>query len=350
MTFSAPALSTRKIIIVCIAWMIAIVLVEAYAMVSTFNFSWVMSLADAVNMNLLIALAGYITFTSLRYYQPSYKNAFYLLAWSITLAILSTIAHRYMMRWNIFPQEEEYQQFLNASRIIRGILMWFMISLIGVISWVWFFFQEQRAGEKRDQDTMKLAREAELASLRQQLQPHFLFNSLNSISALAGSRPDEARKMIQQLSDFLRGTIKKDDQQLVTLQDELKHLQLYLDIEKVRFGHRLRTEIDKQEDALYLMLPSLLLQPLVENAIKFGLYDTIGDITIRIIAEKQDNQLVIRVENPFDPQTAQPKAGTGFGLNSVQRRLYLLYARNDLMTTEQAETTFITKVKIPQPV
>ena len=350
MIFNASALSTKKIIIICVAWMIAIVLVEAYALVSTFNFSWLMSLADALNMNLLIAMAGYITFTSLRYYQPSYKNALYLLAWSVTLAILSTIAHRFMMRWNIFPHEAEYEQFLYASRMIRGILMWFMISLIGVISWVWFFLQEQRAGEKREQDTMKLAREAELASLRQQLQPHFLFNSLNSISALAGSRPDEARKMIQQLSDFLRGTIKKDDQQLVTLKEELKHLQLYLDIEKVRFGHRLRTVIDKKDEAINLMLPSLLLQPLVENAIKFGLYDTIGEITIRILAHKQDSQLVIRVENPFDPQTAQPKSGTGFGLNSVQRRLYLLYARNDLLTTQQADTTFITEVKIPQPV
>src|SRR5689334_5152945 len=114
-TLSAPQLSTRKIVIVCVAWMMAIVLVEAYAMVSTFNFSWTMSLADVVNMNLLIAMAGYITFTSLRYYQPSYKNAVYLLAWSITLAILCTIAHRYMMRWNLFPQEGEYQQFLYAS-------------------------------------------------------------------------------------------------------------------------------------------------------------------------------------------------------------------------------------------
>ena len=225
-----------------------------------------------------------------------------------------------------------------------------MISLIGVISWVWFYFQEQRAGEKREQDTMKLAREAELASLRQQLQPHFLFNSLNSISALAGSRPEEARKMIQQLSDFLRGTIKKDDQQLVTLNEELKHLQLYLDIEKVRFGHRLRTEIEKSDEALFLMMPSLLLQPLVENAIKFGLYDTIGEITIRIKAARQENQLVIRIENPFDPQTSQPKQGTGFGLNSVQRRLYLLYARNDLMTTHQIDSVFATEVKIPQPV
>lgn len=347
---SAPALSTSRIILACISWLIILILVEAYAIVSTFNFSWTMALADAANMNLIIAMAGYITFTSLRYYSPNYKNALYLIAWTITLSVLSTIGHRYMMRWNLFPQDEEYHQFLYASRIIRGILIWFVISLIGVISWVWFYFQDQRAGEKREQDTMKLAREAELASLRQQLQPHFLFNSLNSISALAGAKPEEARKMIQQLSDFLRGTIKKDDQQLVTLQEELKHLQLYLDIEKVRFGHRLRTEIERPEDALYLMLPSLLLQPLVENAIKFGLYDTIGEITIRVAAHKQDNQLVIRVENPFDPQTAQPRAGTGFGLSSVQRRLYLLYARNDLLTTHQADTLFITEVKIPQPV
>jgi hypothetical protein len=331
-------------------WLVILVLVEAYAVVSTFNFSWKIALADALNMNLLIASAGYITFTSLRYYSPNYKNALYLVAWTITLAILCTIGHRYMMSWNLFPQDQEYNEFVYASRIIRGILIWFVISLIGVISWVWFYFQEQRAGEKREQDTMKLAREAELASLRQQLQPHFLFNSLNSISALAGSKPEEARKMIQQLSDFLRGTIKKDDQQLVTLQEELKHLQLYLDIEKVRFGHRLRTEIEKPDDTLYLMMPSLLLQPLVENAIKFGLYDTIGEITIRIKASKRDNQLIIRIENPFDPQTSQPKQGTGFGLTSVQRRLYLLYARNDLITTHQIETVFATEVKIPQPV
>ena len=346
---SAPKLSAGRIIIACATWLVILVLVEAYAVVSTFNFSWTVALVDALNMNLLIATAGYITFTSLRYYSPNYKNALYLIAWTITLAILSTIGHRYMMSWNMFPQDQQYHEFVYASRIIRGILTWFVISLIGVISWVWFYFQEQSAGEKREQDTMKLAREAELASLRQQLQPHFLFNSLNSISALAGSKPEEARKMIQQLSDFLRGTIKKDDQQLVTLQEELKHLQLYLDIEKVRFGHRLRTEIEKPDDTLYLMMPSLLLQPLVENAIKFGLYDTIGEITIRIKTAKKDNHLVIRIENPFDPQTSQPKQGTGFGLNSVQRRLYLLYARNDLLTTHQIDSVFATEVKIPQP-
>ncbi len=89
----------------------------------------------------------------------------------------------------------------------------------------------------------QLAKDAELYKLRQQLQPHFLFNSLNSISALVTSRPEQARKMIQQLSDFLRGTLKKEENQWITLEEELQHLELYLDIEKVRFGHRLHTEL-----------------------------------------------------------------------------------------------------------
>ena len=117
----------------------------------------------------------------------------------------------------------------------------------------------------------------------QQLQPHFLFNSLNSINALIGFKPDEARKMIHQLSDFLRGTLKKDDDQLqVTLNDELQHLNLYLEIEKVRFGHRLQTEISCDERSGSAKLPSMLLQPIVENAIKFGLYDTTGEVVVSL--------------------------------------------------------------------
>jgi len=92
----------------------------------------------------------------------------------------------------------------------------------------------------------------------------------------------------------------------------------------------------------------LLLQPIVENAIKFGLYDTTGDTVIKLFASKNENDLVIKVENPFDPETSAPKLGTGFGLKSVQRRLYLLFARTDLLTTEAKGNIFITTVKIPQ--
>jgi LytS/YehU family sensor histidine kinase len=171
---------------------------------------------------------------------------------------------------------------------------------------------------------------------------------LNSINALIGTRPEEARKMVQQLSDFLRGTIKKEETQWVTLQEELQYLQLYLDIEKVRFGNRLTTEIDIEESIQELKLPALLLQPVVENAIKFGLYDTTGETVIKIFATTDNNHLVIKVLNPFDPETSSPKQGTGFGLKSVQRRLYLLFARNDLLKTEAEENIFITEIRIPQ--
>jgi len=346
-----PRISNRKITIAYIVWWLLLVLLETYAIEETFGLALTVALADALNMNLLLATAGYFMFNSLRFYQPSLKNAFYLIVWSITLAVLSVVLHRWVMATYLFPDDLQYLNYLEGSHLIRGVIAWLMIALMAVLSWVWFVIQDQQAYEKREEDAARLAREAELASLRQQLQPHFLFNSLNSISALAGSKPEQARMMIQQLSDFLRGTIRRDDQQLVTLEDELKHLQLYLEIEKVRFGHRLKTEVLKDEASQAMILPSLLLQPIVENAIKFGLYDTTGEITIRIRATAKDHQLILVVENPFDPATSQPRQGTGFGLSAVQRRLYLLYARNDLLITrqqEQEQPIFITEVHIPQ--
>lgn len=268
---------------------------------------------------------------------------------SVGLAMLCVAVIRYVAPL-VIDDVDLYGAFLEQSLFIRGLYSWLMITLVTALSWLWFSVREQQEIDDRKLATEKLAREAELSRLRLQLQPHFLFNSLNSISALAGTKPEDARKMIQQLSDFLRGTLKKDDQQLVPLSEELKHLQLYLDIEKVRFGYRLRTNMTHDEAALGMKLPSLLLQPVVENAIKFGLYDTTGETVIRLEAKVENNDLVVVVENPFDSSTSQPRQGTGFGLASVKRRLYLLYARQDLLTTRQEENIFTTRIQIPQNV
>ncbi|HYG18856.1 MAG TPA: histidine kinase [Ohtaekwangia sp.] len=344
---SLNAISRTKIALFYALWWISLIVLETYALMHTFGFGWNVALVDTVDTNLLIATAGYSMYSGLHYYQPSPKNAIYLVIWSVMLAVLCVGVHNVLMA-KFFVNDVAYHEFLPASHLMRGLFCWFMIILMVILSYTWYYWKDQQASLKRDHDAAKLAREAELSTLRQQLQPHFLFNSLNSISALAGSNPEEARRMIQQLSDFLRGTIRRDDQHLVPLEDELKHLQLYLEIEKVRFGHRLRTEITTDPDSR-LVLPSLLLQPIVENAIKFGLYDTTGEITIRIAAYANGRELIIRVENPYDPTTAAPRQGTGFGLNSIQRRLYLLFARQDLLTTQQSENIFVTTVKIPQP-
>jgi LytS/YehU family sensor histidine kinase len=243
----------------------------------------------------------------------------------------------------------DYPSFYSMSVLIRLAFGFLVIGCMALISVLYYTIQEQQEIEHRKSEAEKLAKEAELYKLRQQLQPHFLFNSLNSINALIGAQPQQARTMIQQLSDFLRGTLKKEEHQWTSLEEELQHLNLYLEIEKVRFGHRLTTAVINETEGIGLRLPAMLLQPIVENAIKFGLYDTTGDITITIDARKEDNYLVLRVKNPFDPETSTPRKGTGFGLSSVERRLYLLFARTDLLKTDSADHQFVTTIKIPQP-
>ena len=283
----------------------------------------------------------------LRFYQPSRKKNYKLLAWSIAFAGGNVLLLRISLRF-LFMEADQYLVFLENSLLLRFAISWLMIVFMSLLSWMWYYMKEQQDNESRKVDADKLSREAELFKLRQQLQPHFLFNSLNSISALLGSKPEEARKMIQQLSDFLRITIKKDDNQLVPLSEEIQHLQLYLDIEKVRFGHRLNTQFEIAEDCLVKMVPNLILQPIVENAIKFGLYDTLEDVTIKISVKTEQHLLILKIENPFDPETSLVKTGTGFGLKSIKRRLHLLYSRHDLLETEKINHLFITTVRIPQ--
>ncbi len=283
----------------------------------------------------------------MRYYLPGKEKYWYVLTISVGLTSVWLLFTRALL-WSFYKYDVVYTQSLSHSSNIRFGIAFLMNGCMAMISLLWHTQMEQKRTEERKAEAERIARDAELYKLRQQLQPHFLFNSLNSISALTGTQPEKARHMIQQLSDFLRGTLKKDEQQWNSLEEELQYLQLYLDIEKVRFGYRLQTNIVFDDEVMQMKLPSLLLQPLVENAIKFGLYDTIGEVTISIIAKKINQSLEITVENPFDIETAQPLRGTGFGLSSIQRRLFLLFARNDLLQTKTENNYFITTISIPQ--
>jgi len=317
-----------------------------FAMLRNFDIPWEIALADSIGSNILLAGCSVLIIHTLGFYRPDNRKYIYLLVWCVVVSII-WVALVKLIFLGIFGDYEYYVSFLVKSVPIRFDLAFLITGCSAIMSMMWYDLQEKKFSASLKADAEKLARDAELYKLRQQLQPHFLFNSLNSISALAGKHPDQARKMIQHLSDFLRGALKKEDHQMVSFSEELQHLQLYLEMEKMRFGHRLSTDISHDDAALNFLLPPMLLQPVVENAIKFGLYDTTDDITIKISAQAADDVLRITVENPFDPETALPKQGTGFGLSSVQRRLYLLYARNDLLTTSVNDRTFITRIKIP---
>jgi two-component sensor histidine kinase len=183
-----------------------------------------------------------------------------------------------------------------------------------------------RDAEHRLLTSQVSAREAELRALRAQLNPHFLFNSLNSISSLAGSEPESARRMCQLLGDFLRTSLSLGARHRVAFAEELALAERYLAVEQVRFGERLSFVREVEPGAEKCKVPPLLIQPLIENAVKHGVADRIEGGTVRVSARVHDGTLEINVENPRDPD-APPRRGAGMGLENVRQRLAALDER-----------------------
>jgi two-component system LytT family sensor kinase len=338
--------SIPKILLVFFGCWLTAAAVQAHAF-HEFGLSWEVAVKDSLVSVGLLSLIGLLTLNIYRFYQPGRSNRIYRFLFGFFISLIYIFIIKYLLVL-VIPNDADYLLFLQRSIYLRFVFAFLLIAFITLLNWIMNTLNEQKEKEKKESDVDAMVREAELSRLRQQLQPHFLFNSLNSINALIGTKPAEARQMVQQLSDFLRGTLKKDEQKVVPLKEESEQLKLYLEIEKVRFGHRLKVEMDIDEQSQAQLLPPLILQPIVENAIKFGLYGNIGEIVISVSTKTEGGYLEIEVKNPYDPQTQNANKGTGFGLSSIKRRLYLLYARHDLLSTSKNETVFTTILKIPQ--
>lgn len=302
---------------------------------------------DSLISATVLAALCYLVSNALNHYLPSRKHYLHIVIWALAMAAIGLTSSRWLLHFLI--SDRSYLQTVDQSLPLRFCFNALTIAWVATINILWNFQQDNKENEQRKADAERLAREAELHNLRQQLQPHFLFNSLNSIIALISKQPDKAREMAFQLSSFLRGTLREDDQQQIPLWEELEHLALYLEIEKVRFGHRLETRITVDGDAGSAVLPSMILQPLLENAIKFGLYDTTGPVTVEIHARlNEDGVLEVKVTNPYRQTSDNPRKGTGFGLRGMRRRLFLLFGRTDLLETRSTDSVFTSVIRLPQ--
>jgi len=184
--------------------------------------------------------------------------------------------------------------------------------------------EASRQAEARVMQAGLLARDAELRALKAQVNPHFLFNSLNSISALTASDPARAREMCVLLGDFLRRTLGLGEKPAISLEDEVSLVHAFLAVEKIRYGDRLRMEETIDREALTAEVPPLLLQPLVENAVAHGVANLVDGGWIRLAAQRRDGILEVTVENLFDPE-APPRRKSGVGLVNVRQRLEARY-------------------------
>lgn len=207
-------------------------------------------------------------------------------------------------------------------------------------------FNVSREAERRGLELQVLAREAELRALRAQLDPHFLFNSLQSISALTTVEPAAARRMCLLLADFLRETLALGARRRIPLAREIALARNFLSVEQVRFGNRLQVEIDAPGNLDDILVPPLVLQPLVENAVGHGVAHLLEGGVVSIVVERRVHTVVVTVENPADLDRPAGR-GTGLGLRNVRERLESSYGHDALLHTEEKDGRFMARVTMP---
>jgi len=247
---------------------------------------------------------------------------------------------------------EEFVPNLNASGAVdRGLPLLFGLGvLLYVLSaglhYALLAAEESRAADRRAAEARTLAREAELRALKMQINPHFLFNSLHSIAALATQDGARARDMCVRLSDFLRSGLGLGERDNIPLRDELALARSYLDVERVRFGDRLRIEETVDPDCHECGVPPLVLQPLVENAVKHGIAGLVEGGWIRLQARRQQGGVCITIENPFDPEMPAPRK-SGVGLAHVRRRLQVRYGERAVFEPAALEGLYRVVLLLP---
>jgi two-component system sensor histidine kinase AlgZ len=255
---------------------------------------------------------------------------------------LAWVWSRLLESLNIGLQPQMYLEQPWLLFVVGALLFW----LATAFHYVLIASNASQHAERRSLESGLLAREAELKALRAQLDPHFLFNSLNSISSLTTSDPYAARKMCVLLADFLRDTLRLGAAQRISLQEELKIAERYLAIEQVRLGSRLTVFKEATMQSLAAKVPALILQPLAENAVLHGIAQLLEGGTVAIRSAVENSTLIVRVSNPVEPDRTRRKRA-GFGLSLVRQRLQSQFGAAGRLEVIEERGEFIAEIRLP---
>ncbi|HEX3838416.1 MAG TPA: histidine kinase [Steroidobacteraceae bacterium] len=268
--------------------------------------------------------------------------------WLCTGAVLLSLWLTVAMLWMRALKYADLMPNVDAAILIPLLVfagcVGILIAILGLYSAA--AVEHSRDAERRALELRALAREAEMSFLRRQLDPHFLFNGLNSVAALIGSDALAARRMCLLMADFFRKSLKFGAQQTIALADELTLVETFLAIEEVRFGDRLRRSVSVTEEAMQMQVPALLLQPLVENAVHHGVAHLLEGGEIRLSAKVRGKLLDIMVENSCDAERPISR-GTGLGLANVRGRVESMYGTRARMDVQNESTIFRVLLALP---
>lgn len=345
-----PLLENRTRLLVW--WLAWLILAAGQSLLIHFGYGSraEVAIADGLVSMILFGLLGLAVWFPVRFLLKD-ENQLYttiinvLLTGTLTVAVW-LLGTRFIVRAMV-AEKVDYIIFWHSVLVFRataGVLIFFVMILV-----YYLFLSATRLAEKaaRQAQLETQVREGELKMLRSQINPHFLFNSLNSVSSLTVTDPLRAREMIVKLSDFMRYSLSSRSEQPVTLGNEMESLRLYLQIEKVRFGERLRIEEDISPECLQALMPGMLLQPLYENAVKHGVYESTEEVTIKTTARKENETVVISVTNNVDTDSVVTRKGAGIGLKNVSSRLELFFGDSADLNVSRGEDNFTVMVRFP---
>lgn len=323
-----------------------------FAMLKSLNISVLETIVEAVTSIAMINIFSFLIASRIWFGENKnhirYSIRFLLAMCFMMLITLITVGIQYFIVIHAFPYDVHYINSLENMLPWR-IVMWLMAyGLMTTFFANIHIFEEYE--KKRDMETAlrEKLKEAELKSLRAQINPHFLFNSLNSLSSLTILDPERANEMVLKISEYLRYMLSHEGTEIRRFSDELKNIDRYIEISKVRFGSKLRYSTEISADAATTGIPFMILQPIIENAIKYGVSANPDVTELKISANVSDNTLIIKISNNYVEVPKEDEEGLGIGLKNIRERLKLYYGKDDLMTIEETENLYIVLFKIPQ--
>jgi sensor histidine kinase YesM len=341
---------TRLGLIAFSAWWVIVAATHTVIIAYFYNIPYQISIVDSLLSTILFAILSlglwfWVRFSDIETTKPLTLLINHIGAALASIAIIIAIVNFSLS--HIFINEPEYIEFLDSSIPARAITATFLYLLIALAFYLITYIQNYREKLLREGELKSLIKDAELNWLKLQLNPHFLFNSLNSISSLTMSAPEKAQDMIIRLSELLRYSLKQSPDSKVTLENELDNCIKYLEIEKIRFGSRLTYNINTNPDCLAFNVPAMIIQPLFENAIKHSVAQSPEQSIVDASIKRITMGIEIRISNTLHNDTISPSS-TGVGLDNVRRRLMLFYGSSKLIRTEKTNDMFTAILIIPE--
>jgi sensor histidine kinase YesM len=343
-----PFIKNKNLIIYTFLWVLLWGLFT-FALDFFYELSFAQASIDSLVFNLLFYGVGLAYWFNVRYSSLGKAQLFNLIISHLAAAAVSVTVIIFLSQTLLksIYSEDYYMVFLKDSMPWRAALGLLYYAIINLVYYLILYYNDLNEKSIQQSELESMLKSSELEMLKSQINPHFIFNSLNSISSLTIISPEKAREMIVKLSDFLRYSLGKENDQMNTLKDEVKNILLYLDIEKVRFGERLKISTDISDLCAEMLLPNLILQPLFENAIKHGIYESLEKIHIELKATCESGVLKVSVSNEYDAQSVSKK-GKGIGLNNIKERLKLIYGSGQGVFIHKSDRIFTVKLEIPQ--